>query len=286
MSGGEDDASAVSAVSGESNTTVASGPRLTVFLVNQSSSMDAPFGDYGISMAEGVADALNLYLQRVAERRKGTPSSEFESGNFGACIVGYGFEPGAATKIFSMDSSGVWADARRTHSDRSTPSSDDTLSSFSTWIDPAAGAADAPLCKAIASASSIIGPWVSKHRLAPPPRVVNITDGGMTDGDPSEPAGRLCRLSTYNGGTSLWTCHISGDTKREPVLFPCDLALLPPELAPLFRSTSVLPQDGLSNLLMEFPEVSRVSGARASVFDADLRTLVRFLAFVTRVPMP
>jgi hypothetical protein len=50
--------------------------------------------------------------------------------------------------------------------------------------------------------------------------------------------------------------------------------------------TSILPQDGLSNLLIEFPEVSKVSGARASVFNADLRTVVRFLAFVTRIPLP
>ena len=283
MSGGEEDASATS---GESGTPVASGPRLTVLLVNQSSSMDAPFGEYGISMAEGVADALNLYLQRVAERRRGTPGSEFESGNFAAAIIGYGFEPGAADKIFFMDASGVWADEKRTHSDRSTPSSDDTLSSFSTWIDPAARSADAPLCRALAAASSVIEPWVSKHKLAPPPRVVDITDGGMTDGDPSPPAERLCRLSTYNGVTSLWTCHISGDATREPVLFPNDSRLVAPALLPLFRSTSALPQDGLSNLLMEFPEVSKISGARASVFYADLRTLVRFLAFVTRVPMP
>jgi hypothetical protein len=233
-----------------------------------------------------VADALNLYLQRVAERRKGTPASEFESGNFGAAIIGYGFDPGAAEKIFSMDSSGVWADPRRTHSDKSTPSSDETLSSFSTWIDPAAGSADAPLCRALASACSLIEPWVSTHRLAPPPRVVNVTDGGMTDGDPTEPAERLRRLSTYNGATSLWTCHLADDAARPPILFPNEAALLPPELSQLFMSTSPLPHDGLSNLLMEFPEVSKIAGARASVFDADLRTLVRFIAFVTRVPMP
>jgi hypothetical protein len=284
MSNSED--GPVIASAAESADSVASGPRLTVLLVNQSSSMDSPFGAYGISMSEGIADALNLYLQRIAERRKGAGASEFESGNFGVSIIGYGFEAGAADKIFSMESDSVWADERRTHSDKSTPSSDDTLSSFSTWVDPAAGSADAPLCKALSTASSVIEPWVSKHRLAPPPRVVNITDGGMTDGDPSEPAERLCSLSTLNGATSLWTCHVCGDPEPGTLLFPNNAALLAPELSPLFASTSFLPHDGLSNLLMEFPEVSKISGAKASVFYADLRTLVRFLAFVTRVPMP
>jgi hypothetical protein len=108
----------------------------------------------------------------------------------------------------------------------------------------------------------------------------------MTDGDPSDAAERLRGLSTYNGACSLWTCHFTGDGARQPVLFPNDAALVSPELAPLFNSTSVLPPDGLSNLLMEFPEVSKIAGAKASVFDADLRTVVRFLAFVTRVPLP
>lgn len=86
-------------------------------------------------------------------------------------------------------------------------------------------------------------------------------------------------------GASLWTGDISGDGNREAVLFPNDVTLLPRACAPL-QVDEHPPRDGLSNLLIEFPEVSKISGARASVFSADLRTLFRFRAFVTRVPMP
>lgn len=271
----------------DQSTSAASGPRLTVLLVNQSSSMESPFGSYGVSMAEGVADAVNLYLQRVAEaraREKG--HSGFDSSNFGVAVIGYGFKGGSAERIFQMDSEGSWADEKRTRRNEATPSSDSALSNFPTWIDAVAGSPEAPLSEAIAAASSLVGPWVSKHRLAPPPRVVNITDGGATDGDPSEEAARLEGLATYNGTSSLWTCHLSADNEPRTALFPNDQALVRPRLWPLFRATSLLPEDGLSNLMMEFPEVSKVSGARAGVFEADLRTLVRFLAFVTRVSMP
>lgn len=270
-------------------TGVSSGPRLTVFLVNQSASMGAEMKDYGISIAEGVADVLNLYLQKLAQKREADGRkgpSEYESANFGVAVMGYGSEAGAVETLFRTDAGGTWASPTRTRSESSTISSDKSLSTFSTWIDPIAGAEGAPFCKALAAATEMVESWIPSHKLAPSPRVINITDGTITDGDPTYAAARLGRLSTFNGPSSIWTCHISPDSTPSVLLFPNDEGLLPHNLAPLYRSTSPLPQDGLSNLLMEFPEVSKISGARAGVFNSDLRTVVRFVAFVARLPLP
>lgn len=278
------------AADAERRSDVSSGPRLTVLLVNQSASMGKELVDYGISMAEGVADVLNLLLQKVTQkrdedRRKG--GSEFDSANFGIVVIGYGAEGARADRIFEMDQRQTWSNERMTRSQSATASSDEALSTFSVWINTVTGSAEAPLSKAMEAAAAYLEDWLPSHKLAPAPYVISITDGTFTGGDLNEAASRIGSLATLNGRAVLWTCQVTAE-RREPVLFPDDEALLGPSQSSsaLFRATSEFPIEGVSSLLMEFPEVSKLSGARAGVFDADLRTLVRFLAFVTRVPLP
>jgi len=276
---------------GEEPADASSGPRMTVLLVNQSSSMTKELEDYGISMAEGVADVLNLYLQKVTQkrdedRRKG--GSEFDSANFGILVIGYGARGAMAERVFQMDQGETWANETMTRSQSATTSSDEALSTFSIWIDGVAGSPQASLSEAIDVAADFLEAWVASHRLAPAPYVVSLTDGTFTGPDPRKAVERLTSLSTLNGKTVVWTCQLTTDRGRKPVLFPNDAGLLGPATASsaLFQATSGFPTEAVSNLMMEFPEVSKLEGAKAAVFDADLRTLVRFLAFVTRVPLP
>ena len=276
-------------VAGQEAAEMTPGPRQVVILVNQSRAMERELGRYGISMAEGVADVLNLYLQKVTQKRdedRREGGSEFDSANFGILVVGYGALGPSAERIVLIDEKRTWADERMTKVQSGTVSSDKELSTFSTWIDTAAGSAEAPLPKAIEAAADFLEPWTRAHRLAPPPYVINITDGTF-DGDPARAAELLKAASTLNGRPVMWTCQLTDAAGKEPVLFPNEENLVPEGPArALFRVTSELPQECIRNLLMEFPEISKVTGARAAIFDADLRTLVRFVSFVTRVPLP
>ena len=54
----------------------------------------------------------------------------------------------------------------------------------------------------------------------------------------------------------------------------------------LVKSSSFITQTAVRNVLMEFPEVSKIAGARTSVLDANLSTLVRVLSCASRLPLP
>ena len=55
--------------------------------------------------------------------------------------------------------------------------------------------------------------------------------------------------------------------------------------APLWHF-SLVPQEKIRDLSMDFPEVSRPVGARTCVMDADFPTLVRLISCATRLPLP
>jgi len=261
------------------------GTGLCVFLLNQSGSMDAPYGEYGVSMAEAATDALNLYLQKFAQFRLAMPDW-FKSDDFGVIVLGYGSGGDSERPILRIDASTTTTDERRTRYDESTISSSKNLPNFPVWLLPVADG-DAPLRRALSSAARIVDGWVSTHASAPPPLVVNVTNGTMTDGDPTEEAERVKLLATTTGRVSLWNAHLAS-TASAPILFPRDedSASLPERLETLLRLSSMVPQEKVRDLSMEFPEVSRPVGARACVLDADFPTLVRLISCATRLPLP
>ena len=261
----------------------AHGDRLNVFLLNQSESMAVHVEEFGTSMADAVASSVNLYLQKLDQLRKLMPIG-FTGDHFAVVVVGYG--PEAAKVLLRIDPTRTEADEERTRSDKSGISSDSEQMNFPVWVKPVANGR-ATLCHALASAHDLISPWVKRHQGANPPNVINITDGSVSDGDPREVAERIMELSTLNGNATIWHCCLAS-SKSEPVFFPTEevYSTFPDAWKLFVESSSVLPQEAIPDLLLQFPEVSKVAGARCCIFNADLAMLVRAIAAITHLPLP
>ncbi len=261
------------------------GDRLTVFLLNQSESMKANLPEYGLSMAEAATDSLNLYLQKLYQVRTTSPEA-FTGENFAVSIFGYGGAGGCVRSILQIDPVGTRADAECTRRDESTISSDKTHPVFPFWLKHVAEG-KAPLCNALFEAYETIASWSLMHQSAQPPQLINITDGSVTDGNPAIVTQKLKTVSTDRGDAVFWNLQLSAD--GSPVmLFPGEEAMdaVPEDLVGLWRSSSPLRSAGIRDILLEFPEVSKLEGARCCIFNADLSTLVRALACITRLPLP
>ena len=248
--------------------------------------MDVELPDYGLSMAGAVADSVNLYLQKLYQIRTTTPG-EFAGEEFGVAVIGYGGDGASPAKlILYMDASETKADGKATRRDEATISSDATHPVFPIWIQPAAEGS-AALCAGISLANDIAASWITNHGSVEPPHIINITDGSMSDGDPIGIAEKVQGLSTSRGKVNLWTCHFT--SSHSPViLFPSEdaLAAAPPNWRALLRSSSPLPQGSIRDIMLEFPEVSKIAGSRCCIFNADLAFLVRAIACITRLPLP
>lgn len=76
------------------------------------------------------------------------------------------------------------------------------------WLEPNAFGGT-PMCKVLERAGRVVDNWLTEHRNAFPPIVVNLTDGEATDGDPLSPANGLRQLHSSDGAVLLFNCHIS-----------------------------------------------------------------------------
>ena len=114
-----------------------------------------------------------------------------------------------------------------------------------------------------------------------PPLIVNITDGMPTDGDPQPRAAMIRDLASQDGNVLLFNVHISSRNER-PIEFPSREEDLPDDAARLlFRMSSKLPPPMLETAQREGMRVTELSSG--FVFNADLVSVIRFLAIGTRV---
>ncbi len=258
------------------------GDRLVVFLLNQSATMEAVLEDYGLNLAEAATDSVNLFLQKHYQVRETMPGA-YAGNEFGVAVIGYG-DDNQARRIFYMDSAGTTVDEERTRRDAESISSDQTHPVFPIWIKPSASGS-APLSRALELACETLSQWTSQHGSTLPPQVVNITDGSITDGEPFTASEEVKAISTAEGGTVLWHCQLSSSGLK-PQLFPSVQEAHEARSSTLLKSASFLPKLSIRDIMLEFPEVSRIEGSRTCVLEADLPLLVRFLACVTRLPLP
>lgn len=118
--------------------------------------------------------------------------------------------------------------------------------------------------------------WVAERPDAFPPLVLNITDGGYTDGDPSELVRAIEELATKLGNALVFNCHLSSSINQNPILFPTD------EQASSFRKETRMLFDQSSPIPPSMLKVARAQGqalregARGYVFNAEVTDLVDF----------
>lgn len=269
-------------------------PACLLFLIDQSASMEDPFGgetagDTGGSKAQSVADALNRLLSTLVIR---ATKAEGVRHYFDVGVIGYGAKVGPAfggvlaqRPLVSVED--IYANPARVE-ERTRKVSDgagglvDEQFKLPVWFD-AVSVNGTPMCAALRQAQSVLATWTAANAASYPPIVINLTDGESTDGDPTQPAAALRELQTDDGHVLLFNCHLSSKQGAK-LLFPTHEVDLADEFARrLFAMSSHLPEDLLGVAQRE--GYATGEGARGFVFNGDLVDVIRFLDIGTRIDL-
>ncbi|HMG74623.1 MAG TPA: vWA domain-containing protein [Pyrinomonadaceae bacterium] len=265
-----------------------SNPSCFVFLIDQSASMDDPFGggESTRKKADAVADAINKLLQNLVIK---CAKSEGVRDYYNVTVIGYGSNVGPAfggalsgrdsVPINDIANQPARIDERMKKVDDGAGGLVDQTIKFPIWFDPIANNGT-PMCAALARAQTILSTWLAQHPDCFPPIVINTTDGESTDGDPTNAANSIRGLSSSDGNVLLFNLHLSS-TAAPSVEFPDSDAGLADQYAKLlFAMSSPLPDYMRSMALQEGLPVT--DGARGFVFNADIVSVIQFLDLGTR----
>jgi hypothetical protein len=263
-------------------------PSCFLFLIDQSGSMDDPFGagESSKKKADGVADAINRLLQNLVIK---CAKSEGVRDYYHVGVLGYGSKVGPAfsgplagkelAPISEIADNPARVEERSKKVDDGAGGLVDQSIKFPVWFDPEAKGGT-PMCEALAQAKNVVSGWLTEHPGCFPPIVINIPDGESTDGDPSTAANAVKGLSSEDGPTLLFNVHLSS-SRAAPVEFPDSQSGLPDKFAELlFGISSPLPEYMRTVAQAEGYPVS--DGARGFVFNADMVSVIRFLDIGTR----
>lgn len=273
-------------------------PGAFLFLVDQSRSMNKPFGtdDAGntIDRAAVVAEALNSTLAELVNRcmRDEGVRDYFEIG-----VIGYGqtnrpafcWEDGLAGRTI-VPISEVAEHARTEKAKVETMVRGELVTedvTVSKWLTPIA-VESTPMNAALNLARATIEEWIYRHPKSFPPIVINITDGMANDVDSDQEllttAQRLMSLKTGDGNVLLMNCHISGGDGR-PVSFPWNTMELPndPYAKLLFEMSSELSDRHRAIICEIFDrDLEATPTIRGMAFNADAVALIKLLDIGTR----
>ncbi len=256
-------------------------PGLFVFLLDQSRSMSRKIAGSGRSKAQEASDAINKQLNEIISR---CTKSEGVRPYFDVGIIGYGYKSGEAKGLISNEPISV--SALEEHILRMEKMTDVIEGEaveieFPIWFEPVASY-DTPMKGAFEIAKEWIDKWISEHKGSFPPVVINISDGGSTDGDPNLVTEELKGMETDDGKVLVWNCHLSEKDER-PISFPKVEIEVPEEkhAKTLFEMSSVVPETMVAIAKEEFSNIE--SGAKAYVFNASLEELIKLLDIGTRV---
>lgn len=261
-------------------------PTCFLFLIDQSASMDKPFGGTpDKKKKEGVADAINRLLQALVFRcTKGAEVLD----RYHIGVIGYGPQVGPAlggalagrnlVPVSDIAQNPLRLEERKRKVDDGAGGLITQLVKFPVWFEPVAQG-KTPMCAALDLAWSVVNDFILDHPGCYPPMVINITDGMANDGDPRQQANMIRQLASEDGNVLLFNLHLSGQAAT-PIQFPASEAGLPDNFAKLlFRMSSPLPPTMLQAAQVQYQVAN---GAVGFVFNADLVSVVEFLDIGTR----
>src|ERR1700712_674704 len=194
-------------------------PGCILFLLDQSASMEEPFGGTGRSKAAELAKAVNRLIRNlVLQCQRGDKVRNY----YEVGIVGYGHTVGptlggrlAGQQLVPID---VIADyPLRTVTD-SLPGRSEVRIELPVWVEAVANGGT-PMTAGIDPAGSFLVDWANEHLGSFPPIVINISDGAATDGDPRPIAEQLKQIRTSDGNLLLFNVNLSGET-LPPIEYP------------------------------------------------------------------
>jgi hypothetical protein len=266
-------------------------PTCLIFLVDQSSSMDGPFGGQpGKKKSDGVADAINRLLQNLVLK---CAKADGVRDYFHVGVIGYGEDVGprlAGTTasqplapISAIANNPLRLEQRTRMVDDGAGGLVEQAFRFPVWFEPVAGG-KTPMNAAVEMAKEIVTEFIATYPDCFPPLVINLTDGKPTDANPLDAAVALKAMKSTDGNVLMFNAHLSS-SPSPPVCFPSDENGLADKYAKLlFRMSSILPPRLMSAAKDEGYAID--GPARGFVFNADLVAVIRFLDIGTRVAAP
>lgn len=272
-------------------------PGAFLFLVDQSRSMNKPFGldsdGKPVKRASMVAEALNSTLEELVNR---CMRDEGVSDYFDIGVIGYGksnrpsfcWEDGLAGKAMvpiSEVAKNARVETREVETMVRDRLSKETVT-VSKWLSPTA-AESTPMNAAFHLAQAALEDWIYRHPKSFPPVVINISDGMANDVNSDQEllasARRLTSLRTTDGNVLMINCHITGE--GNPVIFPWSPRELPddPYAKLLFEMSSEMP-DRYRAIICEIfdRDLGTTPVIRGMAFNADAMAMVKLLDIGTR----
>ena len=263
-------------------------PTCLLFLVDQSSSMDKPFGGQpGKTKAEGVADAINRLLQNLVLK---CAKADGVRDYFHVGVIGYGDDVApklAGTSkdrplapISAVANNPIRLEQRKRTVDDGAGGLVEQSFRFPVWFEPTASG-KTPMNTAMTLAKEIIADFIATYPDCFPPLVLNLTDGKPTDANPLDAAVELKGTKSTDGNVLMFNAHLSS-SPVSPVCFPDVESAVPEKYGKLlFRMSSILPPKLMAAARDEGFAIA--GPARGFVFNADLVAVIRFLDIGTRV---
>ena len=264
-------------------------PGCFIFLLDQSASMEDPFGGSSDRRkADELATIINKLIHNLSIRcAKGDSIYDY----FHVAVVGYGDDT-AVKSAFNGPLSGkdlipiselannpLRIEDRVKKQDDGAGGLVEQTVKFPLWFE-AKHAGGTPMSSAFKMAADIVQRWVAEHPKGFAPIVINITDGESTDGDPIPDAKALGSMGTEDGATLLFNIHLSSSASN-PIELPASDEGLPDKFSKqLYEMSSALTPFMVSRA--KELGMSAGDGARGFVFNAQPTQVIQFLDIGTR----
>ena len=261
-------------------------PGCVIFLIDQSGSMDEPFGTTGKPKSKIAADIVNkaigyLVIKCMADDEN--PRDYFDVGAIGYHTDGSGY-PRIMPVVGDKEIMPISELADLGEVETGTVEEYDGLGNLKerevltqTWVKPM-HQFGTPMCRALRTAERIISNWIIGHPDSFPPMVFNITDGEASDGSPTDviAAAQLIKnLATSYGNSLVYNCYISSQ-HTDRISYPGSPNDLPDEYArTLFAASSLIPIILIDDEYA--PDWGIQPGAYGFVINSDIDLLIKLL---------
>jgi hypothetical protein len=186
-------------------------PGCVAFLLDRSGSMGRQRKGSGSgTLADYAAALVNSALRKICMTSLKGPSHF--SHIFDVAVLGYGFTPGigpgSVAVALSGDIAGLSLCSPAELAQNRLPGQE------LAWVTPVYGGRT-PMCRALATTGGLLYDWARAHAESPPPVVINVSDGLVTD-------------SPYEGGDlEIWHERLSRISTSQGVVKVFDLVLTP-----------------------------------------------------------
>ena len=210
-------------------------PGYIVILIDQSFSMEYPFGSAG-TRAEECAKAVNRVIRETVLAC--TDGDDIKN-SCDISVLGYGKFKNQAVNAFSGNLASkpivtiqdLTENCLRVETIKRKVSDGaggliEIDDQFPIWIEPVA-LGGTPMTKAFEKAYELIKGWIENHPSSFPPIVINITDGEANSLVAAKSAAlKVSQLGTDDGQTLLLNAHIAGGAESE-IILPVSAEQLP-----------------------------------------------------------